>query len=190
MFIIGQEVLCSLLPEDSSHSGWKVPLAQCSWEQSHAVSSQGQRFPSLCSPRILAARPDRCVPSQSQLDLTALFSPPLFTHSLVQCDSCCNDGMGRVFTETKTYCLCKAHIVGLGACLCCSRVFSGCQLCRINLILKGCRDLLTILIKCTCCVPLAALTLSICLLETSGKGIKNAAKQRWMEMLTSSSPVP
>lgn len=43
--------------------------------------------------------------------------------------------------------------------------------CGRNLIPKWSRDLLTVLINCTFCVPLAALIPSICLLETSSKGI-------------------
>lgn len=74
----------------------------------------------------------------------------------------------------------KVILVGLRACLCCSRVLSECHVCRKNLIPKWSRDLFTILINCTFCVPLAALIPSICLLEASGKGIslQNLSKQK------------
>lgn len=65
VFIIVQEVACGLFPEDDLHSDCKVPLAQRSREQSHVVCSQGQRFASLCSPKMLTARPGRCVAFQS-----------------------------------------------------------------------------------------------------------------------------
>ena len=74
----------------------------------------------------------------------------------------------------------KVILVGLRACVCCSRVLSECHVCRKNLIPKWSRDLFTILINCTFCVPLAALIPSICLLETSGKGIslQNLSKRK------------